>query len=134
MLASAIICHDNYKMAIKSEASSTSTRVWVWVLAACALAAGAVALMLAWQNAELERELNALKREKPIGGASISLPAKSEQPVQGQAAATSASADAPKAQSGQPMSLLDALKASEEAARKKPNDTSAVYPFEPKKQ
>jgi hypothetical protein len=121
-------------MAIKSEPSSKSTRLSVWVLAACALAAAVVALMLAWQNAELESELNALKREKPIGGASISLPASSEQPVQGLAATTNASADAPKPQGGQPMSLLDALRASEQAAKNKPNDTSAVYPFEPKKQ
>jgi hypothetical protein len=66
MLASAIVCYDNYKMAIKPEPSSKSTRLTVWVLAACALAAGVVALMLAWQNAELESELNALKREKPM--------------------------------------------------------------------
>ena len=93
-----------------------------------------MALVLAWQNAGLESELNALKREKPVGGASISLPASSEQPVQGQAATTSGSADAPQLQAGQPMSLLDALRASEQAAKNKPNDTSAVYPFEPKKQ
>lgn len=134
MLASAIVCHDNYKMAIKSEPSSKSTRLSVWVLAACALAAGAVALMLAWQNAELASELSALKREKLIGGASISLPASSEQPVQGQAATTSASADAREPQGGQPMSFLDALKASEQAAKNNRNATSPVYPFEPRKQ
>ena len=138
MLASSIVCHDNYNMATKLESRPTSTRLSVWVLAACALAAGVVALVLAWQNAELRSELNVLKRERPMRGASISPPTSSkqpvsEQPVQVRAATTSGSASAPQTQGGQPMSLLDALRASEQAARNR-NATSAVYPFEPRKQ
>lgn len=120
-------------MAIKPEPSSTSTRLSVWVLAACALAAGAVAFVLVWQNAELKSELNALKREKPIGKVSIPILTSGEKPVQGKAITSTASADAPQAQGGQPMSLLDALRASEQAARNNRNATSALYPFEPRK-
>ena len=116
-------------MAIKSEASSVLDHWSVWALAACALAAVAVALVLAWQNAELKSELMALKSERPISVVPATQPASSAQPMQGQAVTTGTPAVTPQATENEPTSLLQALRASEQAAKEKRNGSSAAYPF-----
>lgn len=58
-------------MSVKSEAVSMSQRRWLWVLAACAFLAGAAALVLAWQNAQLETELELLRRERQTRAAPV---------------------------------------------------------------
>ena len=121
-------------MAIKSDPRSKPNRWSVWMLGACTLVASAVAVLLAWENVELEAEVKALKRETPSGSVSASQPPGNEKPTQNQVATTSSAAETAHATADKPARFLDALKASEKAATDKQNSSSAAYPFGATKQ
>jgi len=131
-------------MVIKSEPVAVSQRLWLWALGVCALTAGAVALVLAWQNAELETQLDALRREKQMGAESITpqtqpsadplygkaVPAGSNQrPVQDPAATTAARDEAARTPAAHRELSTEAIRNAEETVHDQyPYATSTQSP------